>query len=191
MSMTAIRVFSIVSGLFLAASVWAAPAGPTAPGSLPAGAGSASGGGASTGTAPTGGGAATGGGSGTTLPAAAPAGGGAAAPAAGGAGSTGASSRPAGMDCQYGVCFPTERNNIDLSDKPLAQVMLDFLEWLTEMFVFLAVAVLIICGIRYLTSIGDDSAAEGAKKCLKWALVGILVGVSANVIMQTIAVWLF
>lgn len=53
----------------------------------------------------------------------------------------------------------------------------------------LAVIVLIIAGIRYIISLGDESAAEKAKRTILYAVIGlIVVGLSAVIVNFILAV---
>ncbi len=118
--------------------------------------------------------------------------------AAGGGDTTGdrASGTPTGggvpgMDCSAGVCFPTSESGINLPTTSVTKVLITVLDWITGIFVMIAVIIFVICGMKYLAAVGDDQAAEDAKRCLKWTIVGVIVAGSAIIIIRVITALLF
>ena len=97
----------------------------------------------------------------------------------------------AGMDCSSGVCFPTNANDVNLSTSTVQEILLSVLSWITSMFVILAVIIFVVCGMKYLFAVGDDQAAEDAKRCMKWAIVGVIVAGGALVIIRLITTLLW
>jgi len=82
-----------------------------------------------------------------------------------------------------GVCFPS---NTGLPDKPVADILTNVLNWLLGIFTTIAIIAFVISGFQYLTSAGDDTQIETAKKNMKWSIVGVLVGLSGYVILQAV-----
>ncbi len=83
-----------------------------------------------------------------------------------------------------GVCVTTSP---DLPDTDIRGVVVVFLNWLAFIFGSLALITLVICGIMYLMAAGDESQAENAKTCIKWAIIGIFVAGGAYTIVAGIA----
>jgi uncharacterized membrane protein len=80
-----------------------------------------------------------------------------------------------------GVCFPA---NTGLLETSVDIIILALLRWITLVFASIAVIMLVICGIKYLTSAGDQGAVESAKSCVKWSIVGIIVALGAMVVIR-------
>jgi len=82
------------------------------------------------------------------------------------------------------VCVPTDTG---LAKLEVGTILSNIADWISFMFGSIAVIVLIVCGFTYLISTGDDSQAEDAKRCIKWAIVGIIATGLAFVVLTTIA----
>jgi hypothetical protein len=82
-----------------------------------------------------------------------------------------------------GVCFPS---NTQLSEEDLADVLVNLMTWLITIFGILALIAFIISGIQYLTAAGDEDQAETAKRNAKYALIGIIIGLSGLIILTAI-----
>jgi len=85
-----------------------------------------------------------------------------------------------------GVCVAS---NTGLSETGLSQILTTFVSWLAFTFGSIAIIILIVCGFQYLFAGGDDSQAENAKSCMKWAVVGIIVVGLSWTVVRTLA-WL-
>lgn len=83
-----------------------------------------------------------------------------------------------------GVCFPT---NTGLSEAPVDNIITNLFVWLMGIFVTLAIIAFIISGIMYLTAYGDNAQMESAKKNAKWAVMGIIVGLSGFIVVNAIS----
>ncbi len=83
-----------------------------------------------------------------------------------------------------GLCFADQTG---LIEKDPALILTSLLGWLAFMFGSVAMIVMIFCGFQYLTSAGDDTQAENAKRCMKWAVVGIAVAGLSYAITRTVA----
>ncbi len=80
------------------------------------------------------------------------------------------------------VCVPTAAKT-GLSDKPIPQIVVAVAEWLFGIFGAIAIITFVICGFQYVLAVGDDAQAEGAKRCMKWAVVGIaLTGMALTIV---------
>lgn len=101
-------------------------------------------------------------------------------------GIAGAAGCGAGFEKIGGVCFPS-KSVTGLSDAPIALIITNLFFWLMTLFTTLAVGAFVVSGIQYLTSAGDSSQAETAKKNATWATIGIIVGFSGFIIVKAIA----
>ncbi len=80
-----------------------------------------------------------------------------------------------------GVCFP---RNTGLSEKPVLEIVTNLANWLLAIFGFIAIFGFVISGIQYLTSAGDESQAETAKRNMKYSIIGVIVALSGWVVVQ-------
>ena len=69
----------------------------------------------------------------------------------------------------------------------ISQIVTNVLNFILSIFGILAVIMLVVGGLSYLSSAGDEDRIDTAKKTIKWAIVGITVAFSAVVIVQQIA----
>lgn len=69
----------------------------------------------------------------------------------------------------------------------ISQIVTNALNFILSIFGILAVIMLVVGGMMYLSSAGDEDRIDTAKKTIKWAIVGIVVSFSAVVIVQQIA----
>lgn len=80
---------------------------------------------------------------------------------------------------------------VDSYDLPTGDVM-DilgvFLEWLIALFMILGVLAFIVAGIIYITAVGDEGRIKTAKSIMTWAIIGLIVGLSGYIIVNTILV---
>lgn len=67
------------------------------------------------------------------------------------------------------------------------ELMAVIINWLLTFVGALAVIALIYSGVMYITAGGDAAKAENAKKNIVWAIVGILIAISALIIVNVIA----
>lgn len=65
-------------------------------------------------------------------------------------------------------------------------IIYNFLFWILALFGAFGLIGFVISGIMYLTSTGDDTQIEKAKKAMKWSLVGVIVGLAGLVIMLAV-----
>jgi hypothetical protein len=69
----------------------------------------------------------------------------------------------------------------------LAQILLNVLNFLLGIVGVLAIIMLVVGGVMYLTSGGDEGRIETGKKIVIWSIVGITVALSALIIVSQIA----
>ena len=74
-----------------------------------------------------------------------------------------------------------------LTGPSLTQISLNFLNFLLSIVGVLTLIMLIVGGIMYLTSAGDEGRSETAKKIVTYAIIGIAVSLAALVIVKQIA----
>jgi len=67
------------------------------------------------------------------------------------------------------------------------ELMAVIINWLLTFAGALAVIALVYSGIMYITAGADAAKAESAKKNIVWAIVGILIAISALIIVNTIS----
>lgn len=84
-----------------------------------------------------------------------------------------------------GVCFPGG-TGLPSPSNGIAGVLAGFMNWLLLIFSTIGIIAFVISGIQYLTAAGDESQAETAKKNMKFAMIGVLVGLSAYLIIDAI-----
>ncbi|NTV40913.1 MAG: hypothetical protein HGA61_01410 [Candidatus Moranbacteria bacterium] len=90
----------------------------------------------------------------------------------------------AGFDSVGGVCFPTTTG---LSEAPVIVIISNIFSWLMGLFTTLAVAAFVVSGIQYLTAVGNEDQAKIAKNNAKFALLGIIIGLSGFIVVRAIA----
>lgn len=75
-----------------------------------------------------------------------------------------------------------------VADAPtLSQIALSVLEFLLSVVGILAIIMLVVGGIMYLTSAGSEDRAETGKNIIKYAIIGIFVALASLVIVSQIA----
>jgi hypothetical protein len=75
-----------------------------------------------------------------------------------------------------------------IDDAPtFAQAFLRLLDFLLEIFGFLVILTFVIAGILYFTAGGNVTRLELAKKAFTWAVVGVVVGLGAFVLVLALA----
>lgn len=84
-----------------------------------------------------------------------------------------------------GVCFPANTGLADPSGG-IAVILSNVLSWLLGIFTAIAIIAFVISGIMYLTSAGDTNQVEKAKNNAKFALLGVIVGLSGFIVLKAI-----
>ena len=65
-------------------------------------------------------------------------------------------------------------------------VVNSFMLWIIALIGFISIIALVISGIMYLTSAGNDKQISTAKTAMTWSIVGIIVALSGYIIINTI-----
>lgn len=84
-----------------------------------------------------------------------------------------------GYEPRAGVCFPTDTG---LSNAKVEAILVNLAQWMFSIIGVVAVGMIAVCGAKYLLAGGHDETIKGAKKCITWAIVGIIVALSGLVI---------
>ncbi len=79
------------------------------------------------------------------------------------------------------------RNNSGLPENQAEDVIFTFLNWLLLIFTFISVIAFIIAGIMFLTAGGNTQQADSARNYVKYAIIGIAVGLSGYTIISFVA----
>lgn len=74
----------------------------------------------------------------------------------------------------------------NFSGKSASDVVLAIANWIFGFMAVLATFAVVYSGIMYLTAGGDVAKAETARKNLTWAVIGIIVAVTAGVIINAV-----
>ncbi len=81
----------------------------------------------------------------------------------------------------------TARNEFDLPDNTPEDVLLNFLEWTTMILAVVATLAFVISGIMLITSGGNPEQINKAKDFIKYSIIGLIVSLSAHIIIIFIA----
>lgn len=100
-------------------------------------------------------------------------------------GNSGSANCSGGLTNVAGICVPTGAAT-GLSDKPVMDIVKNLMNWILAIFGFIAIIGFVISGLQYLFSTGDEGMAETAKRNMKYCIIGIVVALSAWVIIQAI-----
>jgi hypothetical protein len=74
-----------------------------------------------------------------------------------------------------------------VDDAPtIKEILGNFLSWLLAIFGIVSMIAFIISGIIYMTSAGNETQAETAKKAFVYSTIGVIVGLSGYVVISTI-----
>ena len=75
-----------------------------------------------------------------------------------------------------------------IDDAPtFATAFLRMLDFLLEIFGFLVILMMVVSGILYFTAGGSQARLEMAKKSSLWAIIGVIVGLGALVLVRALA----
>jgi hypothetical protein len=70
---------------------------------------------------------------------------------------------------------------------PIATVLFNALQFLLSVFGFIAIMALVVSGLLYLTSGGNEERVKTAKKAAAYAIVGIIVALGAMIVIKFLA----
>ncbi len=71
-------------------------------------------------------------------------------------------------------------------DVDIAQIIANVVNWVFTFLGILAVLMILIAGIMYLTAAGDESRAEKAKGILTYAVIGLIISILAVAITRIV-----
>ncbi len=89
---------------------------------------------------------------------------------------------------QFTLAQVTMPINPGLSEKTFVGGIMDIITLLASVIAVLAVLMIVISGIMYMTSLGDPARASKAKDTLTYAVIGLIIALLAWVIVKSIAV---
>ena len=81
---------------------------------------------------------------------------------------------------------PSQNTTVNLPNKSLSEILQDLIKWLLQIVILIAILMIIVSGIMYMISAGDQQKAETAKKALTYAILGLLVAGLAYAIVKTL-----
>ena len=85
-----------------------------------------------------------------------------------------------------GVCVPLSETVGGLSDREPGQVVVTVMQWLLAILGILAILMLVVAGMMYLTAAGDEKRTDTAKKIIMYVIIGVAVALTAYVIVMTV-----
>jgi hypothetical protein len=92
---------------------------------------------------------------------------------------------PAIVSAQYN---PTDGQPDGIADATdMNEVILSAINWILAFLASLSVLMIVVAGIMYITSGGDESRTETAKKWLTYSIVGLVVALLSYVIVKTVS----
>lgn len=81
---------------------------------------------------------------------------------------------------------PGNYSGTSLPEGTIFNIMYNLMFWLLALFGIFGIIGFVISGIMYLTSAGDDTQIEKAKKAMKWSLVGVIIGLAGLVVLWAV-----
>jgi hypothetical protein len=82
-----------------------------------------------------------------------------------------------------GVCIPS---GTGLSSDSVLALLTSFMYWLLGIFGMLGIIAFVISGVQYLAATADEKMAEEAKRNMRYSAIGIIVALSAFIIITAI-----
>lgn len=104
-------------------------------------------------------------------------------------------SGPAGGASTSGLYIP-RGSEIGLSEMKVSDLIQNFMLWLLYIVGFVAIIAFVISGLQYLLAAGNEKMAEKAKANMQYAMIGVVVALSALIIIRAIqgvlsGAWIF
>ncbi len=90
-----------------------------------------------------------------------------------------------GYEKMAGVCVPTS-SKVGLSDREPGQVVVSVMNWLMAILGILAILMIVVAGMLYLTAAGDEKKTETAKNIIMYVVIGVAVALTAYTIVYTV-----
>jgi succinate dehydrogenase/fumarate reductase cytochrome b subunit len=91
-----------------------------------------------------------------------------------------------GFDLKGNLCIP-KIGSTSLSNMSVLELMKKVMNWILSILAVLTIIALVISGVRYLVSAGDEEMAATAKRNLTYAIVGLAIALSGLIIVNAIA----
>jgi len=86
-----------------------------------------------------------------------------------------------------GICVPkSDDTRFHLSDADVSDTIYNVAEALLGFLAALAVLIIVIAGVMYITSAGDQDRIDNAKKWLLYAIIGLVVALLAYLIVYSV-----
>lgn len=86
-----------------------------------------------------------------------------------------------------GVCVPSTTGLPDPGGTdPVADILINVMEWILGIFGVVAVIAFAISGLQYILSTGNDNVMETAKRNMTYSIIGVIVGLSGLLIIMAI-----
>lgn len=89
---------------------------------------------------------------------------------------------PAEAGAGWQVGYNLARDDSQLPENNVRTVIFAVLQWLLLIFTFICVGAFVVAGIMFLTAGGNPQQAEAAKNYVKYAIIGVAVGLSGYVV---------
>jgi hypothetical protein len=91
-------------------------------------------------------------------------------------------------DCPNCLCYPDPGvTHMPGGNTSIYQVLVNVIYWILGILAALTILVIIISGVQYIVSAGDERMVEAAKKNIKWAIIGLVVALCSLVIVRAIS----
>ncbi len=104
--------------------------------------------------------------------------------------SSAASNRPAtttvGSTPSSGGLYIPSGSSLGLSDISVTRLIQNLMNWLLYILGFVAIIAFVISGIQYLLAGADEEMAKKGKENMKYAMIGVLVALSALIVIRAI-----
>jgi len=91
-----------------------------------------------------------------------------------------------GYEKMAGVCVPLSETVGGLSEREPGEVVVSVMNWLMGILGILAIVMLVVAGVLYLTAAGDDKKTETAKNIIMYVVIGVAVALTAYTIVYTV-----
>jgi TRAP-type C4-dicarboxylate transport system permease small subunit len=92
---------------------------------------------------------------------------------------------PGGAAATAGFHLPTTAET-GLSSLPVSALIQNIMKWLLYIVGFVAIIAFVISGMQYLLAAGSEDMAKKAKANMQYAMLGVLVALSALIVIRAI-----
>lgn len=93
---------------------------------------------------------------------------------------------PTGTSAVNGICVPTKQTT-GLDNRSVENVVINVTQVVTGIIGVLAILMIVVSGVMYITSGGDQNRVDTAKRMLTYSIVGLVVALLAFTIVSTIS----